>query len=76
MHAQYCLKQSGIATDAVSCISPLTAEMLAASDDDDDDPFLTSDDNEDELERNELTVEDTDWLHFVTYLLTQAVYWT
>ena len=52
VHAQYCLKQSGIATDAVPRNSQLTAEMLAASDEDDDDPFLTSDDDEDELERN------------------------
>ena len=37
----------------------LTAEMLAAPGDDDD-PFLTSDDDEDELDRNELTVEDMD----------------
>ena len=35
--------------------------MLAPSD---DDYFLTSDDDEDELETNEPTVEDTDWLHF------------
>ena len=56
----HCLKQSGIAADAASRISQLTAEMLAARDDDDDDPFLSSDDDEDELETNELIVEDTD----------------
>ena len=44
----HCLKQSGIATHAASCISQLIAEMLAAPDDDDDDPFLASDDNENE----------------------------
>ena len=32
--------KNGIAADAVSCISQLTAEVLAASDDDDDNPFL------------------------------------
>ena len=41
--------------------------MLAALDDDDDDPFLTSDDDEDGFETNELTVEDTDWLHLLTF---------
>ena len=55
----HCLKQSGIAADAASRISQLTAEMLAARDDDDDDPFLSSDD-EVELETNKLIVEDTD----------------
>ena len=45
----------------MSCISQLSAEMLAAPDDDDDDPFLiNSDDDEDELKENEVTVEDTD----------------
>ena len=56
----HCLKQCGIAVDAASRISQLIAEMLAALDDDDDDPCLTSDDNEDELEMNKLTVEHTD----------------
>ena len=56
----HCLKQCGIAVDAVPRISQLTAEMLAALDDDDDDPCLTSDDDDDELEMNKLTVEETD----------------
>ena len=47
--------------------------MLEAPDDDDDDPFLTLDDNEDELEVNELTVENTNWLHLVPYVLAQGV---
>ena len=51
---------SGIAADAASRISQLTAEMLVALDDDDDNPFLTSDNDKDELETNELTVKDTD----------------
>ena len=54
----------------------LAAEMLAAPDNDDDAPFLTSDDNEDELETNELTVEYTDWLHLLAYVLAQPVYCT
>ena len=41
--------QSGIAADAASHISQLTAEILAALDDDDDDSFLTSDYDEDKL---------------------------
>ena len=49
----------GIAADAASRISLLSAETLAAPDDDDDNPFLTLDEDEDELEANELTVEDT-----------------
>ena len=65
--------QCGIAAHATSCISQLTAKVLEASDDDDDDPFLTLDNNEDKLEANELTVEDTDWLHLVTNVLAQAV---
>ena len=43
----------------------LTAEMLAAPDSDNDNPFLTSDVDEDELDTNQLTVEDKDWLHLV-----------
>ena len=35
----------------------ITAEILAATDDEDDNPFITLDDDEDELETNELTVE-------------------
>ena len=34
----------------------LTAEVLSAPDNEDDDLFLTSDDDEDELEVNELAV--------------------
>ena len=48
--------QSRSAPDAVSRISQLTAEVLAAPDDDDNNPFLTSANNEDELEANELAV--------------------
>ena len=51
--------QSRIAADAVFRISQLTAEVLAAPDDVDDDSFLTSDDDEDELEANELAVYGT-----------------
>ena len=65
----HCLKQSGIAVHAASRISQLSAEMLAAPDDDDD-PFLTWDDNE----TNEITVEDTDWLHLATHFLAQDIY--
>ena len=36
--------------------------MLAAPDNDEDDPFSTLDDDEDDLEMDELTVEDMDWL--------------
>ena len=54
------MPQNGIAADAASRISQLTAEILAARDDDDDDPFFSSDDDEDELEMNELIIEDTD----------------
>ena len=52
--------QNGTAADAASRISQLFAEMLAAPDEDDNDPFLSSDDNEDELETNKLNVENTD----------------
>ena len=58
-----CLRPSRIATDVASRIFQLIAEMLADHDDDNDNPLLTSGDNEDELEVNELTVEDTDFLH-------------
>ena len=51
--------QFGTAADAASHISQLIAEMLAAPDEDDNDPFLTSDDDENELETNKLNVEDT-----------------
>ena len=54
------LKHGGIAADAVSNISQLPAEKLAASDVNDNDPFLTVDEDEDESEMSELTVEDTD----------------
>ena len=47
--------------------------MSEAPDDDDDNPFLTLDDDEDKLEANELTVENTNWLHLVTYILAQGV---
>ena len=40
-----CLQKSGIAAHAVSRISQLSAEMIAASDTDDN-PFFTLDDNE------------------------------
>ena len=63
----HCLKQSGIAAHAASRISQLTAEMLVARDNDDNDPFLSLDDDEDELETNELIVEDMDWLHLDTF---------
>ena len=53
------LKQSEIAAKAASRISKLTAEMLAAPNDNNDDRFLSSDDDQDELETNELTVEGT-----------------
>ena len=48
--------QRRIAVHTTYRISQLTAEMLEASDDDDDrdDPFLTLDDDEDELVANEL----------------------
>ena len=72
----HCLEQNGIAAYTASCIFQLYAEMLAAPDNDEDDPFLTSDDDEDELEENKLTVEDTDWFHLVTYFFAQAVYCT
>ena len=52
--AQYTRSRSG--PDAAFCISQLTAEVLVAPDDDYDDPFLTSDDDENELEANELAV--------------------
>ena len=58
MHIIY--MQNGTAADAASRISQLFAEMLAAPDEDDIDSFLTSDDNEDELETNKLNVENTD----------------
>ena len=48
--------QNWSAPDAVFCISQLTAGVLAAPDNDDDNPFLTSDNDEDELEVNELAV--------------------
>ena len=51
-----CLKQREIAADATSRISHFIAEMFAAPDNNDDDPsFLTSDDNESNMETNELT---------------------
>ena len=56
----HCLKQGGVAAGVPSNISQLTAEMLAAPDVNDNDPFLSVDDDEDELETNELTVEDMD----------------
>ena len=70
--------QSGTAADTSSHISQLTAEMLAAPDNNDDDPFLSCDDNEDELKPNKLimTVKDMDWLHLVTWFLAQPVYCT
>ena len=37
---------------------------------------LTSYDVEDNLETNELTVEDMDWLHLVTYFIAKALYCT
>ena len=48
--------QSRSAADAAFHISQVTAEFLAAPDDDDNNPFLTSGDDEDELEANELAV--------------------
>ena len=45
--------------------SQLTAEVLAAPDNDDDDPFLTSDDDEVELEVNELAVYSTFKWHVI-----------
>ena len=48
--------------------------MLAAPDVNDDDPFLIVDEDEDELETNELTVEDTDWFRLATYFLALAIY--
>ena len=56
----HCLNQSEIAADAVLHISQLIAEMLAAPYNNDDDPVLSSDDDQDELETNQRTVEDTD----------------
>ena len=56
----HCLKQGGVAADAVANISWLTMEKLAAPDMNDDDPFLTIDQDEDEKETNELTVKDMD----------------
>ena len=50
VHTKYV--QGRIAGDAVFRKSQLTAEVLAAY----NDPFLTSDDDEDEWEANELTV--------------------
>ena len=41
----------------MSHVSQLSAEILAVPDDDDDGPLLTSDDDKDKLEVNELTVE-------------------
>ena len=57
--------QSWIAADAVFCTSQLTTEVLATPDNDDNDLFLTSDDDEDELEANELTIYSTYKGHMV-----------
>ena len=48
--------QSRIAADAAFHDSQLTAEVLVTPNNDGDDPFLTSDDDEDKLEANELAV--------------------
>lgn len=42
--------------------------MLEAEDDDFDDPFAGLDEGDDELERNELPVEDAEWVN--CYLIT------